>query len=191
MSPPITLRPPARHGPPPPSYTPPPLPFLARTWTVAHSTLKMWRSAQNVRITYTPLPPTAPGKPHRLDDLVEYETPGGKSVKTVAGIDTSTEGDTTTWRWRGKGLLCWVTSHWEVLGWGEREDGERWLVFWFAATAFTAEGVDILGDRAEGVSEGLVGEIKAALGRLEGGGVAGLCEREMKEVGRVLPWKIR
>jgi hypothetical protein len=173
----------------------------------------MWRSARNVRITYGPLPPK-PSSPSRarVSDLVEYEAFSGKGgVKRIAGVDSvsspsSSAGDddgstsTGAWDWRGSGLLFFVGSHWEVLGWGERavpggEGGEveRWIVTWFAQTLFTAEGVDVYSDRREGGSKELVAEVLAELGRVtKGKGKLGeLVEREMREVAVQLPWKER
>ncbi|KAK3902580.1 hypothetical protein C8A05DRAFT_44028 [Staphylotrichum tortipilum] len=186
---PITLRLPSKyttHLPPPsdPPFAMPPLPFLHRTWSVTHSTLRMWRSARNVRITYGSLAPSSSSR-ERMSDLVEYEAlSGAGGVKTVAGVDTaSSAGDTSVFDWRGSGWLFFVGSHWEVLGWGEREapDGgvERWVVTWFAPTVFTAEGVDVYSDRREGGSEGVC----------EGKGRLGELVKEMREVKVELPWK--
>ena len=105
--------------------------WLTGTWTVTHSTLSMWRSARNVRISYKPLPPKADGRP-RIDDLVEYEPTDKTAVrKTVQGVDTQAAagggtGETGAggWDWRGKGWLFFVGSHWEVLGWGEETTAE-------------------------------------------------------------------
>lgn len=191
----ISLRIPSKYGPPSSTSTfaNPPLDWLHRTWTVTHSTLSMWRTARNVRITYKPLSPSDADHP-RVDDLVEYEKASGKGgVKTVAGVDTACGPGTEssgTWDWRGKGLLGFVTSHWEVLGWGERDDGERWVVTWFAPTLFTKEGVDLYSDRQEGMSETLAGEVLAALKGLDGAkGVVDMVEKDMRAVQVQLPWK--
>ncbi|KAG7285467.1 hypothetical protein NEMBOFW57_010095 [Staphylotrichum longicolle] len=209
MSNPITIRLPSKYASSPnpdPPFTPPTLAFLHRTWSVTHSTLKMWRSARNVRITYGPLPSSSsstssssssPSR-ERVSDLVEYESlSGAGSLKRIAGVDTaSSAGDTGVWDWRGSGLLFFVGSHWEVLGYGERAgpDGElveRWVVTWFAPTVFTAEGLDVYSDRKEGASEGLVEEVLAELGRVcKGQGKLGeMVERDMREVKIELPWK--
>ncbi|KAK0626363.1 hypothetical protein B0T14DRAFT_101262 [Immersiella caudata] len=178
------------------TFQSPSIEWLSRTWTVSHSTLKMWRSAQNVRITYKPLDPLSSNPPReRIDDKVEYESLGGKGgVKSVSGIDTAeTAGDGSVWTWRGKRWLALLSSHWELLGWGERTaaDGttERWMVSWFAATAFTKEGLDVLSDRKEGPSEGLAEEVLGVLGGLEARPVAQLVEKDMLPVAISLPWK--
>ncbi|KAF3343604.1 DUF185 domain-containing protein [Verticillium dahliae VDG2] len=148
------------------SPSPPTLDWLHRTWTVTHSTLTMWRTARNVRITYKPLPSSAAGAP-RLDDLVEYEPTGA-------------------------GLLFFVSSHWEVLGCGERPlpggGVERWAVTWFAPTLFTKEGVDVYCDRSEGISEEAYAEVLAALRGLEARAVVDLVEADMRPVEIRLPW---
>lgn len=159
----------------------------------------MWRTAQNVRITYSPLPPsppTAEGSRPRIDDLVEYEKASGKGgVKTVAGVDTASgREDTGSWDWRGKGLLSFVTSHWEILGWGEREGAEgsgkeRWVVTWFAPTLFTKEGIDLYSDRKEGMSPELAHEILTGLKGLDAKPVVDMVGNDMEEVKIQVPWK--
>lgn len=180
------------------SSSTPPLEWLHRTWTVTHSTLSMWRTARNVRITYKPLSPSGSGDAarSRVDDLVQYEKSSGKGgVKTVSGVDTAAApgaAATGSWDWRGKGLLGFVTSHWEVLGWGERDGGEggkeRWAVTWFAPTLFTKEGVDLYSDRQGGMSPALAEEIIAALKGLDAGPLVKMVEADMREVEVRLPW---
>jgi hypothetical protein len=159
----------------------------------------MWRSAQNLRITYTPLPPKNDSSPPRIDDLVQYESSTGKGgVKNIKGIDTATlasearSSDTSVWDWRGKGWLAFVTSHWEVLGWGERErDGrvERWVVTWFAPTLFTKEGVDVYSDHPSGGSNELIHDIMNALVSLDAHQVVDMVEKDMRPVQISMPWK--
>ncbi len=57
----------------------------------------------------------------RNEDCVEYESANGKGgVKSVSGANTgSAETGGGVWDWRGKSGLFFVTSHWEILGWGE------------------------------------------------------------------------
>ncbi|KAJ6780613.1 hypothetical protein PWT90_03497 [Aphanocladium album] len=191
---PITLNLPSKYGGTANATSSPSLDALTGTWTVTHSTLSMWRSAQNVRITYKPLEPKADGS-DRLDDLVEYEPAGKQGVlKTVAGVDTRSSAD-GGWDWRGKGLLFFVTSHWEVLGHGERAaaDGsgsspERWAVTWFAPTLFTKEGIDVYSSRREGISEELYAEINQALLKIDAQPLVDLTKKDMRPVEIKLPW---
>jgi hypothetical protein len=144
-----------------------------------------------------------------MSDLVEYESlsssKSNSSVKRVSGVDTASgsgSDNTGEWDWRGSGLLFFVRSHWEVLGWGERmvlgdeveggqEQVERWVVTWFAPTIFTAEGIDVYSDRREGGSEALVREVMEELKRVvQGSGkLAEMVEKEMREVAVSLPWR--
>ncbi|KAF3025609.1 hypothetical protein E8E14_012646 [Neopestalotiopsis sp. 37M] len=126
-----------------------------------------------------------------FDDLVEYEK--GAKLKNVKGIDTvKGPGD---FLWRGKGLLKPITSKWEVLGWGLGQplasgDVERWMVIWFAPTLFTAEGVDILTDRREGLTEKTLSDIRTQLtGMKECTKLVELVEKNLFKVDVELPWK--
>jgi hypothetical protein len=159
----------------------------------------MWRSAQNVRITYKPLSSSSPGSSTPdVDDLVEYEKRGTEngSVKSVEGIDKPDPSHPGAWNWRGKGWLKFVSSHWEVLGWGERplaqgEGVERWVVTWFAPTLFTKEGVDFYSDRKEGLSAGTAEELTTALKALDAPKVVELAKTEMRDVEVKLPWSTK
>ncbi|KAL8690800.1 MAG: hypothetical protein Q9218_003849 [Villophora microphyllina] len=127
----------------------------------------MWKSKRNVSIRYTPLPPSSSSELiPRLDDLVSYQTLNSDKVKTVEGIDTpSSSSSGGEWDWRGKGWLKIASSHWEVLGWGDSEDGNQWVVTYFAKTLFTPAGVDVYSRRKEGLSEGSVEAVIRELGR--------------------------
>ncbi|KAK7752611.1 hypothetical protein SLS62_005380 [Diatrype stigma] len=202
------------------AFVPPPLEWLYRTWAVTHSTLSMWRSAQNVRITYKPYKPStnkpSSSPPLAIDDLVEYEKKGsgsGSGVKSVEGIDKpaadragSGSGSSSSpggaWDWRGKGWLKIASSHWEVLGYGERpqataagagdEEGgaERWVVTWFAPTLFTQEGLDIYSNRREGLSQETLDAIMKALKELgDAPKIVTLVEKHMQPVAISLPWQ--
>jgi hypothetical protein len=159
----------------------------------------MWRSAQNVRITYTPHESNTStvdsDKPTVNDNIVEYEKKNGKGrVKSVVGVEKPDPKAPGAWNWRGKGWLAIASSHWEILGWGERplasgEGFERWAVTWFAPTMFTEEGVDIYSDRKEGLSKETADDIINALKQLEAPKLVQLVEKKMMEVAINLPWK--
>lgn len=74
-----------------------------------------------------------------------------------------------------------ASSHWEVLGWGERE-GERWVVTWFAPSLFTPAGLDVYCDRKEGMSEGLYRDISVALEGMDAKDLAALVKGDMLPV---------
>ncbi|KAK8087147.1 hypothetical protein PG994_002121 [Apiospora phragmitis] len=188
------------------AFASPPLEWLYRTWSVTHSTLPMWRSARNVRITYKPLPTSSTTSEMHIDDLVEYEKANKSGAyKTVAGVDKPDPTAPAAWNWRGKGWLRIASSHWEVLGWGERPLSEqqqqqqppaaattveRWVVTWFAATLFTPEGIDIYSDRPEGISPETLAGVKAALNSLQSAPkVVEYVGKDLREIQIQLPWK--
>ncbi len=141
------------------SVTPPSLDWLSGTWHVTHSTLPMWKSKRNVAITYNP---QAQASPQKIDDVVSYQGLTSDKMKTVVGVDTIC-GSTGAWNWRGKGWLMIASSHWEVLGYGDLDDGHQWAVTFFAKTMFTPAGVDVYSRKKEGLSEEVLAKIKGAL----------------------------
>ena len=164
------------------SFAAPPLEWLQGTWSVTHSTLPMWRKAKNVRITYKIIPPASASAPALLDDEVTSE-PTQRTLlpqpKSIRGVDTP-DGE-GAWNWRGRGWLKIASSHWELLGWGER-GGEKWAVTWFAPSMFTPAGVDIYSSHKEGIDEGLYSDILKALEGLETKEIADQVKAEMQEV---------
>lgn len=87
-------------------------------------------------------------------------------------------------------MLKTASSHWEILGWGEREceDGkevelgqERWVVTWFAPSLFTPAGLDIYSSEKGGMSEKTLRDIMAALENLEAKEMVELV-KDMKEI---------
>ena len=128
----------------------------------------MWKSNKNVTITYTPLD----GADGAWDNLVKYQSITSPTLsdkwKTVEGIEKPDPSIPSAWNWRGKGWLKIASSHWEVLGHGEEEEG--WVVVWFQKTLFTPAGIDVLARRREGLSEGLMGRVRGEMGKVDDGG---------------------
>lgn len=128
------------------------------------------------------MPPTSlSGSTLLYDEVLSEPTqwsllPQPKSIK---GINTP-DGE-GAWNWRGRGWLKIATSHWEVLGWGERGD-DKWAVTWFAPSMFTPAGLDIYSSRKEGMSEELYQDIMKALGRLEAKEIVDVVKADMQEV---------
>lgn len=174
----------------------PPAPaWLQGKWHVTHSTLPMWRSKRNVSITYTALPDSSPPK---IDDLVEYQalsshTSPDDKLKSVHGVDTPVpDASGWAWDWRGKGWLVIASSRWEVLGYGNEDEGDddgdagaaqaqaadqrQWVVTYFAKTLFTPAGLDLYSRHAEGLRPRTVEAIKAALAGMEDEGMRKLAE---------------
>ena len=150
------------------SFAPPSVDWLAGSWHVTHSTLPMWKSKRNVSITYKPHDRASPPK---IDDVVSYQTLTSDKTKTIVGVDTMNGGNTLAWDWCGKGWLTIVSSHWEVLGYGDLDDGHRWAVTYFAKTLFTPAGIDVYSRKKVGLSDEILGQIKKALAQMENVGV--------------------
>jgi hypothetical protein len=153
------------------TLSPPTPEWLTGTWHVTHSTLPMWKSKSNVRITYTPLPAHTDA-PTDFDDLVEYKKLTGGKDSSVHGVSRAVTvpelGAGWAFSWRGKGLLMIASSQWEILGWGEdAATGSSWVVTYFGKTLFTPAGLDFYSRSKDGLSEGIVTSIKAELAKLE------------------------
>ncbi|QIW95613.1 hypothetical protein AMS68_001131 [Peltaster fructicola] len=158
----------------PDGFTTPSIQWLTETWHVTHSTLPMWKSKRNVRIQYTPLPPSRESikelDTDRMNDLVTYQGLKGEKISTIEGIDTAatTETGRGEWDWRGKGLLKIASSHWEILGWGSEGDtANKWVVTMFAKTMFTPAGIDVYSKSSSGLQPQSVAAIKQALAAIE------------------------
>lgn len=112
----------------------------------------MWKKNKNVIITYTALEAGA------IDDLVEYNPIDSNKKKTVTGVDQPDAKTKAAYNWRGKGWLKIASSHWQVLGHGEEEDG--WMVTFFDKSIFTPAGIDIYARRKGGLSLALIQSIR-------------------------------
>ena len=129
----------------------------------------MWKSKRNVQITYRPLPSADGGTDQdtdRIEDIVTYQGLKSDKVKTVNGVDKASGPDVGAWDWRGKGWLMIASSHWEVLGHGQR-GADEWAVTYFAKTLFTPAGIDIYSRSNEGLSKDTLEAIRDALGRID------------------------
>lgn len=144
---------------------PPTNDFLIGTWHVTHSSLPLWKGKRNVNITYQLLSADDPAEA-KLDDLVKYQAIDSEKVKSVHGVDTPTSGNPGAWDWRGKGWLVIATSHWECLGFGKTDDGNQWVVTYFAKTLFTPAGIDIYSRNKQGLPQTTVDAIIQALKEL-------------------------
>ncbi len=147
----------------------------------------MWKDKRNVTITYKTLPPSTSSPEqdgtNKLDDTVTYQTLSSDKIKTIAGIDTPNGKDTGAWNWRGKGTLMLLSSHWDVLGYGDLEGEQQWVVTYFSKTLFTPAGVDVYTRKKEGLSEAAMAAVMEALAGIEHEPVQKLAE-EIFEVKR-------
>ena len=141
---------------------PPTNDWLIGTWHVTHSSLPLWKDKRNVTITYQTLPLDSTGVV-KLDDLVRYQTLGSDKIQTVHGVDSPTPGDPGAWNWRGKGWLMIASSHWECLGFGHTDDGNQWIVTYFAKTLFTPAGIDVYSRNKQGLAQAILDGILRTL----------------------------
>ncbi|ORY33978.1 hypothetical protein BCR39DRAFT_518005 [Naematelia encephala] len=121
--------------------------WLMGKWGVTWSTLPMWKDKKDVVITYDPVAAET-RIDTTFDSTVEYrKTSAAANSKpsTVRGSETlSTGANGATFDWRGKSYLFFVTSHWEILGYGKDDsNGLDWAVTFFSKTLFTPAGIDI------------------------------------------------
>jgi hypothetical protein len=140
---------------------PPTNDFIIGTWHVTHSSLPLWKGKRNVNITYKLLPEESGVQ--KIDDLVQYQALNSDKIKSVHGVDTPTPGNLGAWDWRGKGWLMIASSHWECLGFGHTDDGNQWIVTYFAKTLFTPAGIDIYSRNKEGLPQDTVDGILTTL----------------------------
>ncbi|KAI3316634.1 hypothetical protein HD806DRAFT_517173 [Xylariaceae sp. AK1471] len=185
-------------------FVPPRYEWMLGKWTVTDSTRSIWRSAKNVRITYSPHKPAQPtaSTPQdtgatKYDSTTEYEKQGDHDgVKTVLAVEEPDPMVPGAWRGRGKGWRAITslitTSHWQVLGWGERplassKGSERWMVAWFQPTASANEGIDIYCDRDEGLSREAANDIINALKEIHAPAMVHAIEKNMIQLTIDLP----
>jgi hypothetical protein len=158
---------------PPADFKTPTIAWMSEEWHVTHSTLPMWKKKRNVRIQYTPLEPSSASilkeNTDRLDDLVTSQGLDSDKISTIRGIDkvAGTGESRGEWDWRGRGWLKIAGSHWEVLGFGEEPDGNKWVVTMFAKTLFTPAGLDVYSQSRSGVKTETLESIKKALTEIE------------------------
>ena len=106
----------------------------------------------------------------RIDDTTSYRPLNSDTVKTIRGADTPREGQHQgIYDWRGYGWLKIASSHWEILGHGELEEGKggQWLVTHFHKTIFTPEGIDVYSREKSGLSAEALEQITTALKGME------------------------
>lgn len=60
-----------------------------------------------------------------------------------------------------------ASSHWECLGFGHTDDGNQWVVTYFAKTLFTPAGIDIYSRKKGGLPEDIIGKISEGLKAFE------------------------
>lgn len=60
-----------------------------------------------------------------------------------------------------------MSSHWEMLCWGEEQTGNKYMVTMFGKTWFTPAGIDVYSKDRAGLREETLEEIKRALAEVD------------------------
>lgn len=112
--------------------------WLVGTWFIIASDAPIWLKGNKESPTLNYTLVEQKGTYKLLDETMYCK---GNHQKVVAGYDYSAPNKPAGFIWRGKGLLFFVTSKWEV----RLQDKEgRWAVIAYSKTLFTPEGVDIM-----------------------------------------------
>ncbi|ERF69400.1 hypothetical protein EPUS_05945 [Endocarpon pusillum Z07020] len=137
-------------------------------WHITHTSSPAWRDKRNVVLTYT----TLSSRNHdatSLDDLITYQTLTSPQLQTMRGTDISSTGKPGEWIWRGNGWLKFVTSHWQILGFGEQEERGQWAVVFAQKSLFSPAVINVYTRRKDGLDEEKLQELKKILRSLGDG----------------------
>lgn len=130
---------------------------LIGTWFICSTNFPMWLKGDKTNPTFTYAAAGRKRDTKVLLDEVRYVKKG--KTKTLTGFDYQDKIESTTFVWRGKGLLSLVRSKWKVVL--QDPDGQ-WAVIWFSKTLFTPEGVDII-SRTPHLSATSLNQIKSLM----------------------------
>jgi hypothetical protein len=114
-------------------------------WYVVATTFPMWLKGDKLfpSITYGSPQTSDNNGVVSFDDTVEYEKGGER--QDIRGTDTQDPIKTGHFTWRGKGLLWFFSSSWDVVMIGSlAETNTEFMVITFSSTLFTPAGMDIL-----------------------------------------------
>lgn len=114
------------------------LELLAGTWYIQYTNFPMWLKGDKLNPTFNYSISIKNGKAG-LTDVVRY-TRNGK-VKEIVGFDTPLNEENTHFKWRGKGLLSFFTSKWEIKYY---DKDLEWALIYFSKTLATPEGYDVI-----------------------------------------------
>ncbi|KAH9817868.1 hypothetical protein DFH28DRAFT_888926 [Melampsora americana] len=131
---------------------------LIKTWFIISSTFSMWKGKKNVKIRYSILKDDESNL--ILNDQVEYQSKGNDQKKRlIKGIDEPmNENQLIEWNWNGKGILSIFKTNWNILFYTSfliQTDDDDHLIVYFDSTLFTSNGLDLLCNRSDGLSDSL------------------------------------
>lgn len=79
------------------------------------------------------------------------------------GTDSPSAGKLGEWTWRGNGWLKFVTSHWQILGFGELAECGQWAVVFAQKSLFTPAVINVYTRKKEGLEDEKLKELKREL----------------------------
>ncbi len=116
---------------------------LRGTWYVQLTNFPKWLMEQNSDPRFVYEPYQKKGS-YRLDDHVVY-CKNGKS-KSIRGTDRLRDSSGTRYRWRGRGLLWFFKSDWQIM---YMSPDRQWMIIRFSKSLFTPAGVDVISRNTE------------------------------------------
>ncbi len=96
----------------------------------------------------------------KLSDEVKYQKNGKE--KSIKGVDKVLNEDFSKFRWRGRGLLFFVRSKWEVVYMSE---DKQTMIIQFQKSLFSPAGIDVL-SREKNLSQDRIKELASVLDKL-------------------------
>ncbi len=111
---------------------------LEGKWFINQSNFPMWLKGNKINPTFNYTLIEKNGKPNLLDE-VQYSKKS--KTKSIIGNDKPLNENNNSFVWRGKGLLAFVKSKWNIL---YINPEKQWMVIHFQKTLFTPEGYDVV-----------------------------------------------
>lgn len=142
------------------SVTPPPtsdqLPTtaqLAGQWFMVSSSSPFWASSKHsITTTYIPSTQTQ-ATSGVLEDLSSYLNDNSSTQSVTKGISSPSASEKGVFHWRGASWLRFVTTKWEIVGYGALDGaGKIVLVTVAQKTTFTPQSVSIYSRQSTGLS---------------------------------------
>ncbi len=130
-------------------------------WHIVYTNFPMWKKKKNTApvLHYTVLENTK--EPRVLDEVTYFKRGKGK---TITGYDTWIDKSEGKVVWKGKGLLFFLKSRWQIVHYVP----DDWAIIKFEKTLFTAGGYDVI-SRDRELSDDKLAEAKQWLEDQVGG----------------------
>ena len=137
---------------------------LEGKWFINQSNFPMWLKGNKTNPTFNYTLIQKNGEPRLLDE-VQYSKKS--KVKSIIGHDKPLNENNNSFIWRGKGVLAFVKSKWNIL---YIDPEKQWMIIHFQKTLFTPEGYDVV-SRSKTLEGELLSTLEQKLNEL---GISGL-----------------